>query len=32
MFRRSGYRFADKKMRHSMILEHVPIPKGWDVL
>src|SRR5712691_3545164 len=27
MFRRSGYRFADKNVRQSMILEHVPIPK-----
>jgi len=32
MFRRSGYRFADKNMRQSMILEHVPIPKERDML
>jgi hypothetical protein len=27
MFRRSGNRFAVKNMRHSKILERVPIPK-----
>src|SRR6266581_394459 len=31
MFRRTGYRFADKNMRHSVILEHVPIPKERDI-
>src|SRR4030081_3336374 len=32
MFRRSGYRFADKNMRHSGTLEHVPIPTERDML
>jgi len=32
MFRRSGYRFADKNMRHSMIPEHGPFPKERDML
>jgi hypothetical protein len=32
MFRRSGHRFADKKMRHVVILEHGPIPKERDML
>jgi hypothetical protein len=27
MFRRSGYRFDDKNMRHLKILELVPIPQ-----
>ena len=29
---RGGYRFADKNMRQSMILEDVPIPKERDML
>src|SRR5438105_15039227 len=29
---RGGNRFADKNMRQSMILEHVPIPKERDML
>ncbi len=29
---RGGYRFADKNMRHSVILEHVPIPKERNTL
>jgi len=29
---RGGYRFADKNMRQSLILEHVPIPKERDML
>jgi hypothetical protein len=32
MFRRSGYRFADKNMRRSMKLEPVPIPQERDRL
>jgi len=32
MFRRSGYRFAVKNMRHSTNLEHVPIPTERDML
>jgi hypothetical protein len=32
MFRRSGRRFADKNMRRSRSLEHVPIPKERDML
>jgi hypothetical protein len=32
MFRRSGYRFADKNMRPCMTLEHGPIPQERDML
>ena len=32
MFRRSGYRFAAKNMRHLKNLEHVPNPPEWDML
>jgi hypothetical protein len=32
MFRRSGYGFAVKNMRHSIMLERVPIPKEGDAL
>jgi hypothetical protein len=32
MFRQSGHRFADKNMRHTMTLEHVPIPAERDML
>jgi hypothetical protein len=32
MSRRSGHRFADKDMRQSVKLEHVPIPQERDVL
>jgi hypothetical protein len=32
MFRRSGYRFADKNMRQFMVLEHGPLPKERDML
>jgi hypothetical protein len=29
---RAGSRFADKNMRHSIILEHIPIPWERDML
>jgi hypothetical protein len=32
MFRRSGYRFAAKNMRHLGIAERVPIPMERDTL
>jgi hypothetical protein len=32
MSRRSGRRFADKDMRQSVNLEHIPIPQERDVL
>jgi hypothetical protein len=32
IFRRSGRRFAAKDIRHSMHLEHIPIPPEQDVL
>ena len=32
MFRQSGHRFADKNKRHTMTLEHVPIPMERDML
>ena len=31
MFRRSGYRFADKDMRQRVNREHVSIPQERDV-
>jgi hypothetical protein len=32
VFRRSGYRFADKNTRQQMNLEHVPIPQERGML
>jgi len=32
MSRKSGYRFSDKDMHHSMKLERAPIPQERDAL